>query len=352
MKSKVYFYPLNLNEGKEKIKDALLLLLKKTNFFEKIKKNDFIGIKIHFGEEGNKGYIRPEYLKKTIKEIQRYGARPFLTDTNTLYVGKRSNAVDHLILAEKHGFKIENTGAPIIISDGLLGNNEIKIKINGKHFKEVPIARELGLCQGIISLNHFKGHNVTHFGAGLKNLGMGGSARAGKLLQHSNLNPWVNQSKCTGCELCISWCATNSISMFEGKAKIDPATCNGCGQCLSVCPVNAINFSWNESSELVQEKMVEHALGLLKTKGEKVAHITFLTHITQECDCIAKDEKPICEDIGILSSNDIVAIDKASLDIVFEKLKKPISHLPEAQIKYAEMLGLGSSDYEIERVLF
>ncbi len=348
MKSKVYFVPISLKEEKIKIREALVLLLKKTNFLDKVEKNDFVGIKIHFGEEGNRGFVKPTYLNDLIKEIQKKGAKPFLTDTNTLYVGKRANAVDHLILASKHGFTVEETGAPVIISDGLLGNNEIKVKIDGKHFKEVPIARELGLCQAILSINHFTGHIVTHFGAGIKNLGMGGSARAGKLLQHSNISPRVNISKCTGCEECIKWCSTNSISMVEGKAKIDPKTCIGCGQCLSVCIFYAISFSWNESSELVQEKMVEHTLGVLKGKGEKVAHITFLTHITEECDCIAKDEEPLCEDIGILASGDVVAIDKASLDLVEKKLGKKISNLPEKQIQYAESLGLGSSKYELE----
>lgn len=348
MKSKVYFCPLNLKESREKISKVVDLLLERTLFYEKIEKNQFIALKIHFGEEGNRGFVKPEYLREIIKKIQKKGARPFLTDTNTLYAGKRANAVDHLILAAKHGFTLENTGAPVIISDGLLGNNEIKIKINGKHFKEVPIARELGLCQGILSINHFTGHIVTHFGAALKNLGMGGSARAGKLLQHSNVSPKVNNSKCTGCEICLEWCLTNSISMVEGKAKIDPRTCTGCGQCLSICPVYAISFSWSESSELVQEKMVEHTLGVLK--GKNFAHITFLTHITQECDCLAKDEEPICEDIGILSSSDVVAIDKAALDLVSEKLGKKISHLPEKQISYAESLGLGNSNYEIEKV--
>ncbi len=350
MVSKVYFYPLTLKEGKEKVQGALKVLLERCRFFEGISKNDFIAIKIHFGEEGNRGYVKPEYLRETIKEMQKRGARVFLTDTNTLYVGKRANAVDHLILASKHGFTVENTGAPVIISDGLLGNNEIKIKIKGKHFKEVPIARELGLCSGILSINHFTGHIVTHFGAGIKNLGMGGSARAGKLLQHSNLSPKVNTSKCNGCEICISWCPTSSIFMFEGKAKIESKTCIGCGQCLSVCPIYAITFSWNESSEIVQEKMVEHALGVLKGKEEKSCHINFLTHITSECDCLAKDEETIVEDIGILASRDLVAIDKASLELFSKKYGKNISDLPERQIKYAEELGIGSSKYELEEV--
>lgn len=346
MISKVYFFPLKLKEGKERVNEALIKLIRKTGFLEKLLKEDFVALKIHFGEEGNLGHIKPDYLKGLIKEIQKKTSRVFITDTNTLYAGKRTNAIDHLLLAAKHGFTIENLGIPVIISDGLLGNNELKVQINGKHFKEVPVAKELGLCQAILSLNHFTGHIVTHFGAAIKNIGMGGSSRAGKLLQHSNLNPKVKENKCNGCEFCISFCLPEAIKIIEGKAKIDPLKCNGCGQCLSVCPLNAITFSWSEVPEIVQEKMVEHTYGVIK--GKKVSHINFLTHITEDCDCLAKDEEPVVEDIGILASNDIVAIDKASLDLVEKKLGRKISNLPEKQIFYAEKIGLGSSKYEIE----
>ncbi len=348
----VYYYHFKGNETEEELEKALLELFRATGFHEKISEGDFVAIKMHFGEEGNRGYIKPNFAKVISNEIKRVGGKPFLTDTNTLYKGRRANAIDHLMLAYEHGFTPEFLGAPVIIADGLLGNAEVKVKIDGRHFKEVPIARELAFCDGIVSLNHFTGHIVTLFGSCLKNLGMGGSSRAGKLLQHSSVKPRVKEKKCTGCELCVFWCSTNSIEMREGKAYINLETCIGCGQCLSVCKFDAIYYNWEESSENVQEKMVEHAMGVLK--GKKGVHITFLNRITLDCDCMAKDEPPVVKDIGILSSLDPVAIDRASLDLVERSLGKSFAHhtgrpeIPVNQILYAESLGLGSSNYELE----
>ncbi|MGQ9619049.1 MAG: DUF362 domain-containing protein [Candidatus Aminicenantia bacterium] len=351
MKSEVYWAPISLKDEKERIIESIRKLIHATGFPEKISKNDIIAIKIHFGEEGNRGFIKPEFAKIVSDELKKAGAKTFFTDTNTLYKGKRSNAIDHLILAYEHGFKPDFLGAPVIIADGLLGNAEVKVKIDGKHFKEVPIARELAFCDGIVSLNHFTGHLVTLFGACLKNLGMGGSSRAGKLLQHSSVKPSVKEKKCTGCGVCISWCPTESIKMKGDIAFINLETCIGCGQCLSVCKFDAIYFNWDESSEIVQEKMVEHALGVLKDK--KALHLTFLTHITLDCDCMAKDEPSIVEDIGIISSLDSVAIERAGLDLIKKRTGKDFfeltnrTELPENQIIYAEKLGLGSSDYKL-----
>lgn len=352
--SVVYFYQFRGNETNEELEKILLNLFRATGFSEKVFEDDFIAIKMHFGEEGNRGYIKPNFAKVISDEIKKAGGKPFFTDTNTLYKGRRANAIDHLMLAYEHGFTPEYLKAPVIIADGLLGNAEIKVKIDGKHFKEVPIARELAFCDGIVSLNHFTGHIVTQFGSCLKNLGMGGSSRAGKLLQHSSVKPRVKEKKCTGCELCVFWCSTGSIEMKEGKAFINPETCIGCGQCLSVCKSDAIYFNWEESSELVQEKMVEHAMGVLK--GKKAVHITFLNHITLDCDCMAKDEPPIVEDIGILSSLDPVSIDKAGLDLIEKRIGKSFAHYtkrPEIsgnQILYAESIGLGKSNYELKIV--
>lgn len=350
--SSVYFCPFKGSETVEELKRAILKLFTATGFLGEISGGDLIAIKMHFGEEGNRGYIKPEFAKVVSDEIRKRGAKVFFTDTNTLYKGRRANAIDHLMLACEHGFTPDFLGAPVIIADGILGNAEVKIKINGKHFKEVPIARELAFCDGIVSLNHFTGHIVTQFGGCLKNLGMGGSSRAGKLLQHSSIKPRVKEKKCTGCELCVFWCSTHSIEVRDGKAYINLETCIGCGQCLSVCKFDAIYYNWEESSENVQEKMVEHVLGVLK--GKKAVHITFLNHITLDCDCMAKNEPPVVEDIGILSSLDPVAIDKASLDLVEKRIGKTFaSHtqraeIPANQISYAESLGLGVSNYGLK----
>jgi uncharacterized Fe-S center protein len=352
----VYFAPIQLKDDTKKIEKAVLTLFQKTGFPERLSKNDLVAIKIHFGEEGNIGHINPRYAAVISKELLRCGAKPFFTDTNTLYFGRRANAVDHLMLAYEHGFTPDILNAPVIIADGLYGNSEVIVEINGKYYKEVGIAREIAYADAIVNLAHFTGHLVTYYGAALKNLGMGCSSRKGKLNQHSSVNPSVIEDKCTGCLVCMQWCPTNSISERNGIAFIEQSTCTGCGQCLSVCKFDAIYYNWGVSSEVVQEKMIEHVAGVLKNKNGKATHMIFLTHITKECDCLAKDEHPLINDIGILASNDPVAIDKAALDLIKEKegidfgsISKR-NHLPLSQISYAEYLGLGSSDYKLKVV--
>jgi len=350
----VHFIPLTPGEDPSRIQKAVLKLFRATEFTERIEKGDLIAVKIHFGEEGNTGHIPPRHAAVVAREIIRARGKPFFTDTNTLYVGRRANAVDHLMLAHEHGFRPEVLGAPVLIADGLVGNAEASIPINGKHFKDVPIARELAFARGLVSLNHFTGHMVTQFGACIKNLGMGGASRAGKLLQHAKVRPHVNVRKCIACEECLRWCTTGSLSIVEGKALILPSTCIGCGQCLSVCPHHAIQFNWSESADQVQEKMAEHALGVIRAVKGKAIHLTFLTRITAECDCLAKDEPAILPDIGLAASEDPVALDRACLDLVEERLGKSLGnatgreHLPINQLDYAEALGLGSQGYTLK----
>ncbi len=223
-----------------------------------------------------------------------------------------------------------------------------------RHYKEVGIAREIAYADALVNLSHFTGHLVTHYGAALKNLGMGCSSRAGKLNQHSSVKPSVIEKKCTGCLVCLQWCPTNSIREVDDKAKINKATCIGCGQCLSVCKFDAIHYNWGISSQEVQERMVEHAFAVLKNKKDKITHLTFLTHITLDCDCLAKDEKPVVNDIGILASNNPVAIDKAALDLIEQYAGSKFgnitqrNNLPLTQIYYAESLGMGSSNYNLK----
>jgi hypothetical protein len=350
--STVFFAPATLQTPREELTNIVATLFKATGLPDRLEPGDLTAIKIHFGEAGNRGYIAPDLASVVAREVAASGAKPFFTDTNTLYVGRRANAVDHLLLAHEHGFTPEVLGAPVLIADGLLGNDEARVKIQGRHFQEVRIARDLAHARALVGLHHFTGHLVTGFGAAIKNLGMGGASRAGKLHQHAAVRPRVNLKKCTGCAECLKWCSTGAIRVKDTKASIDSDVCIGCGQCLSVCPAHAVQFNWDESPALVQQKMAEHALGVLQGKERKSAHLTFLTHMTAECDCLAKDDPLLLPDLGILASTDPVAIDQAALDLVEEALGAPLAQatgrsLPNAQIAHAEAVGLGSARYEL-----
>lgn len=347
------------------------MLLEKVRIRSIITPNDLVAIKLHFGEKGCTAFIPPIYLRVIVDKIKEYGGKPFLTDVNSLYVGPRSEAVSHHITAMENGFVFPVVNAPVIIAGGLRGNTAEKIFIGLKYYQEVEIASEIMQADVLVSVAHFKGHELTGFGGTIKNLGMGCAPRRGKLGQHSTVKPEINWDLCKGCGLCIRWCAFGAISIKSGeeKALIDSSLCAGCAECILSCPENAVKLQWNESVAQVQEKMIEYLYGLLQNKKGKAVFLSFITQVTPGCDCYPCSDTPIVRDIGILASTDPIAIDQASVDLVQQAEGNRDSVLPHnfapgedkfralypktdwsIQLRYGEELGLGSRAYQLIRI--
>jgi uncharacterized Fe-S center protein len=159
------------------------------------------------------------------------------------------------------------------------------------------------------------------------------------------------------------------VEAKRGNAFIDPKKCIGCGECILSCPSGAIEIQWNESIPIFQKKMVEHAYGAVQNKKGKVLYLNFLTQISPACDCYGYSDAPIVNDIGILSSEDPVAIDQASVDLVNAEAGNKTSKLkknwdpgedkfravyPEVdwniQLAYAEEIGMGTRKYELIKI--
>ena len=376
-KSKVFFSDLKVVSGKPLL-DKLDSLLDCVDLKGKIREKDLVAIKLHFGEKGNTAYIRPNFLRRIVDRVKQYKGKPFLTDTNTLYIGTRSEAISHLMTAYQNGFVYSVVDAPIVIADGLRGNSAIKVRIDQPIFKTVSIARDIYMADGLICVTHFKGHELSGFGGALKNLGMGCASREGKLSQHSNISPQVKKKLCKGCELCMAWCPQSAIFMESHKpetgdekkvAFIDSKKCIGCGECILSCPNSAIQIQWNESIPTFQKKIVEYAYGAIQRKKGKVLYLNFLTNVSPACDCYGYSDAPIVNDIGILSSEDPVAIDQASVDLVNHEVGNQASKLsknwepggdkfralyPEVdwsiQLSYGEEIGLGTRQYELVKI--
>ncbi len=338
MSSIVYFSDFRATQ-KNNLFLKLGKLFHKAGLSQVISPGDLVAVKLHFGEKGNTSYIRPQFIRKIIDEIKKLGGKPFLTDANTMYVGSRANAVDHLQTAIENGFDYAVVNAPLIIADGLNGKDYISVPVNLKHCREVKIGSSIVLADTIIAVSHFKGHEATGFGGTLKNIGMGCGSRAGKQVMHSDLLPKVNIKKCRACGRCFDWCPTGAIAVGQEKyAVVNEELCLGCGECTVTCPYGAIGINWiNNQKYGLQEKIVEYAFGVLKNKKGKAGYITFLNNITPDCDCFSFSDAPVIRDIGILASTDPVAIDQACFDLVNKEHGLPGSKL--------EGCGVGSDKF-------
>ena len=361
--SKVYFLKTGVESG-DGIAAGLDGLLETSGLSAVVKENDIAAVKLHFGESSETGHVRPRFVKRVVSWIARQGARPFVTDTNTLYRGSRSDSVAHLRTAAEHGFTLQALGAPVMIADGMHGTSEVRIEAPGELVGKAPFGTELVKADCIISVAHFKGHELSGFGGAIKNVGMGGAARAGKLDQHSTTKPYVRDG-CVACGTCARWCPVEAITVAD-EASIDESICIGCGECIAVCPQRVVGIRWNESTDIFQRKMVEYLGALAGLKKGRIAYVNFITDVHPVCDCYGTPKVAIVPDIGVLASLDPVAIDQASYDLVnaappakksglssgyrtgedkFRDLHRDVD--PTVQLRYAEQLGLGKRDYEL-----
>jgi len=353
MKSKVYFIDVSDADGMQVIKQKFARLLKESRILDFILKGDKVAVKMHFGEEGNTGYVRPEYVRLACADIRARQAECFLSDTNTLYRGRRMNSRDYLELAYEHGFIPDACAAEVIIPDDSRKENVAEIALNRKFVQTAKVVKLFLQADALVGIAHFKGHMMTGFGGALKNIGMGCASREGKLAQHSGIAPYVILEKCIACKECGQACPAEAIFIKNKLAYIDPARCIGCASCIAACRQNAIEIKWEAGGSRIQEKMTEYALAVLKDKLPKSAFINFAVKITKECDCLAKDDPRIVPDVGILASRDPVSVDQASLDLVNQAAGKDI--FKEAhplrnglkQLEHASKLGLGSREYEV-----
>ena len=371
-KAKVYFTDFrtkpNVSQGVKLQKLCRQAGLGKIDFEGK-----FVAIKLHFGELGNFAYIRPNYVKAVADLVKELGGKPFLTDCNTLYPGSRKNAVDHLLNADINGFNYMTTGCHNIIADGLKGTDDVVVPVpNGVYCKEAYIGRALYDADVIIVLSHFKGHEVAGFGGAVKNLGMGGGSRAGKMQQHNEGKPSVDPDACRMCRQCAKQCGSDAISYDSGKAYIDPDLCKGCGRCIGVCAFDAIYTNFDSVSEALGRKMAEYTAAI--AAGKPVFWINMIMDVSPDCDCHGENDAPILPNLGMLASFDAVALDQACADLCLaadplpnsqltDRLSDPHAHTHHDPFKdvhpntswrecleHAEKIGLGTREYELVRM--
>ena len=312
--SNVYFTDLRVKTG-DNLLTKLQRLIKTAGIGNIDFSDKYVAIKMHFGEPGNLAFLRPNYAKAVADVVKELGGKPFLTDCNTLYVGGRKNALDHLDSANLNGFNPTTTGCQIIIADGLKGTDEALVPVEGgTYVKEAKIGRAVMDADVFISLNHFKGHEATGFGGALKNIGMGCGSRAGKMEMHSAGKPHVDQNLCIGCQMCAKICAHDAPEFENKKATINHDKCVGCGRCIGVCPKDAILSASDESNEILNCKIAEYTKAVIHNRPH--FHISLVIDVSPYCDCHGENDAAIVPNVGMFASFDPVALDVACADAV------------------------------------
>lgn len=369
MKSKVYFTDMRVKDG-DSLLNKLDRLISAAGISSIDFSNKFTAIKIHFGEPGNMAHIRPQYARVLADKIISLGGKPFLTDCNTLYVGKRGNGIDHLQAAYENGWNYGVTHCQNVIADGIKGYDEELIEVNGQLVKTAKIGKAIADADIIVTLNHFKGHELAGFGGAIKNLGMGSGSRRGKMEQHCEGKLAVKADKCRGCRVCAKFCAQSAISYIDNKAQIDLDKCVGCGMCLPSCNFNAIYNKDYCAAKNFDIRLVEYTKAVVQNKPQ--FHVSLAIDITPVCDCRCGNDTPIIPNVGFFASFDPVALDCACANACNESTPLPDSRLTDAlennedrhdlfynvnrksdyrfALNYAEELGIGTQDYELIKI--
>jgi hypothetical protein len=303
---------------------------------------DRVGIKLHWGERGNRGYLPPDYAREIAAWLIAHKAKPFIFDTTVLYSGGRRTASESLKTAAAHGYTPEFLGCPVIIADGADGRDVVSLPASYKHFKTVQVADVFDSTQGFVIFSHFKGHMVSLFGGAIKNISMGFASRAQKQRMHSDYHPVLSQKKCTRCGVCVEICPTKAASIQEPDyPQYDLNKCIGCAQCIAMCPELALQIFWNSDMTVFQEKLVETVAAVWnKIQGKSIV-INSLLNITVECDCLPGINPVISKDLGFVGGYHPVTVDEESLKItgadIFEKVHPGIPW--KRQFSYAREIG-------------
>ena len=369
MASKVYFADLRADVH-ENLQQKLTRLMKTAGMGDIDFRDKFVAIKLHFGEPGNLAFLRPNWARTVADFVKERGGKPFLTDCNTLYVGGRKNALDHMDSAMLNGFNPMTTGCQIIIGDGLKGSDEVEVPVvGGEYVKNAKIGRAVMDADVFISLTHFKGHEEAGFGGCLKNIGMGCGSRAGKMEQHNAGKPHVAEKHCIGCGQCRKICAHGAPIIENGKAHIDHDRCVGCGRCIAVCPKDAVRINWDESTTNLNCKIAEYTKAVVD--GRPCFHISLVIDVSPNCDCRPENDMAIVPNVGMFASFDPVALDMACVDAVNAQTPLRGSAADDAHAKahvhdhfqrlhpdtnwrscleHGEKIGIGTREYELIKI--
>ncbi|MFO0752780.1 MAG: DUF362 domain-containing protein [Thermodesulfovibrionales bacterium] len=368
--SKVFFASARVKKWKyeDSMPGKLERLLQEMDLFRFFPPKEWVAVKTHFGSEGSHRIVRPVFIRKVVESLQKTGARPFITDT------VRIKGLDYLEVANQHGLNHLSLGAPVVVADGLYGHDNVMVKA-GEILGEIAVASLIHDVPAMVVCSHVKGHINAGYAGAIKNIAMGAVSgthrhcgwKCGRGAMHAvgeGSFVWDNE-KCAFCFQCEEVCPLDCISFENDTFTTQDEQCWRCGRCTRVCPEGALSLPGDDT--LFMKSLAEASKAVLSTfKPGKVIYINFLTEIQPECDCMPASEVPVIQDLGILVSDDIVAIEQASIDLLRKAKPLPASLAEDLkinagqdilktihnknyllQVEEAERLELGSRKYEL-----
>jgi len=368
--SKVYFASSRAVKWKydESMPGKLERLLKESNLSNYFERDEWVAVKTHWGSEGAHRVVRPVFLRKIVDALKCLGAKPFVTDS------VRIKGLDYLEVANQNGINHLSVGAPVVLADGLYGNDNILVKA-GDILKEIAVASVIYDVPAMVVCSHVKGHIQAGYAGAIKNIAMGGVSsrhrdcgwKCGRGAMHTmgeGVLAWDKEG-CELCYQCMEICPLDVIKFIDDELKWNSDECWRCGRCERVCQSGGLSLPGD--AERFMRSLAEAAKTVLGTFGKnKVVYINFLTEIQPECDCMPTADVPVIQDQGILISDDIVSVEQASIDMLLKSPPLPqsaagdrnmargddvlfrLSEKPyHLQIEESEKLGLGSRKYEL-----
>jgi len=385
-KAKIWFMDARARRFLESIAIKGREILEYSGWLDNLKPGDLVAVKTHMGEAYNVGYLRPIIVRTLVEALKDKGCRPFVTDTTTMPYHpwiSRTLAIDHLETANMNGFNQGTMGCPVIIADGWMGTDDVIVDLKGRgnYLKKQFVSRAIADADAVLSVAHFKGHPAGGYGGAMKNIGVGGASKRGKMNLHGALagdKPVFKTDLCPGrsCEwweTCEACCPEGGITITDKGFEVDEESCVYCFSCANLC-VNMAGVGAIQRFDLLPalgRRIADSALAAVMTKDPGMAFfMNYAIDITPACDCYGWTDTPIVNGLGILASADPVAVDKACIDMMneapgltnseaeeFDVLAPGTKKLNvikgkdiEPQVYGGVGNGLGTTDYEIEEV--
>lgn len=371
MASQVYFgSPRQARiEANETLPAKLDLILERLHLRERVN-GETVVIKMHTGNGIGYSTVHPVFVRKVVKAVKEGGGKPFVADVNWDAQG-----------AEERGYSSETLGCPVYPAAGPDDKYSYE---HARRFKNIEVWKVAGLIEDatfLINLAHIKGHPSCGFGGVFKNLALGCMAGETRSAMHDTMQYdryWLADA-CPDEAVrrrIIDACPFEALVEDKLDARelhLHPEQCNACGRCLEVAPPGSLKIDAVNFNAFQEACAISTSISLSTFAPGKAVHLSLATQMTPMCDCFGFTSMPIVPDAGIFGSDDIVAVEQATLDVIgqtrlieenvptslevhtreghpFRWLHGPLKD-PYLVVEYGEKIGLGSREYELVDVL-